>query len=55
MSKPFALYHWSLVARRKGILKYGLCPGKNQGVAIGIHRMCAFKVTFSGVGIVCKV
>jgi hypothetical protein len=26
--KPFLLFHWSPVSRRKSILKYGLCPNK---------------------------
>ena len=28
MGKPFLLFHWSPMSRRKQILKYGLCPGK---------------------------
>lgn len=28
MSRPFMLYHWSPRARRKSILRNGLCPGK---------------------------
>jgi hypothetical protein len=28
--KPFLLYHWSLISRRKQILKRGLCPGSKS-------------------------
>lgn len=28
--RPFLLYHWSPVSRRKGILKHGLCPKKKS-------------------------
>lgn len=30
MSRPFLLYHWSPVGRRKAILHDGLCPGKRS-------------------------
>jgi len=30
MSAPFLLYHWSPVARRKSILRKGLCPGSRS-------------------------
>jgi len=30
MAQPFLLFHWSLATRRKGIRKYGLCPGKKS-------------------------
>jgi hypothetical protein len=26
--KPFILFHWSPISRRKSILRYGLCPNK---------------------------
>jgi hypothetical protein len=26
--KPFLLFHWSPVSRRKSIFRYGLCPNK---------------------------
>ena len=28
MRRPFLLFHWSPKARRAGILRHGLCPGK---------------------------
>ena len=28
MSRPFILFHWSPVSRRKSIIRHGLCPGK---------------------------
>jgi len=28
--RPFLLYHWSPVSRRKSIQRHGLCPGKKS-------------------------
>lgn len=30
MSRPFMLYHWAPVARRRSILRHGLVPGKRS-------------------------